>query len=248
LIKKLILISLIFNIYTNAKELQIVFSHTTPPFVFEDGKGIVVDIIKESLKHKQYAIKPVFVNIGRSFELFKNGHVDATSIIKKSSGLEAYYSEYFMQYHNAAIMLKSNNYNIKKIEDLQNYYFSSFQNASVYLGKKFGKTAKIAGERYSEIADQKLQVYKLLRGRTDIAIMDKYIFKYYKNQLIHEKKVPASIETKVIELFKPTKYRTAFKDKKIRDYFNSGLKKIKASGKYNEIYKHYSEKFFEVKQ
>ena len=182
---KIFLSTLVLLVVTlNAKEIQVVFSYSTPPYVFKDGTGIVVDIVKKSLQYKSYTIKPVFVNIGRSFEIFKNGYVDATSLITKSSGLKAYYSDFFMQYHNDAIALKSSKFHIQKLADLQRYYFISFQHASVYLGKKFGKIAKKAGDKYSEIADQKLQVYKLLLGRTQVVVMDKYIFKYYKNELI----------------------------------------------------------------
>ena len=246
--KKIILTLMMLLTLVDAKEVQVVFSYTTPPYVFKDGNGIVIDIVKESLAYKSYTVKPVFVNIGRSFELFKNGYVDATSIIKKNSGLEAYYSEYFMQYHNAAFALSSSGVAIKELNDLKKYHFVAFQNATKYLGEKFGKVALEAKDRYSEVADQKQQVYKMLMGRTQVVIMDRHIFKYYKNKLIHEGKIPKNTKTTLFELFEPTKYRTAFRDKKIRDDFNEGLKLLKQSGRYDEIYENYSTKYFKVKK
>jgi len=236
------------NVYVEAKEIQMVFSYSTPPFVFKNKTGIIVDIIKESLRNRSHTVKPVFANMGRSFEMFKNGYVDATSLIKKNSGLKAYYSDYFMQYHNAAFALKGNNFIIKELSDLKKYNFAAFQNASLYLGKEFEKVSKEAKGKYSEIADQKLQVYKFLKGRIDVVVLDRFIFEYYKNELIFEKKVPKNIEVELFELFKPTKYRTAFKDKNIRDDFNIGLSELKKSGRYDEIYDFYSKKYFEVKQ
>lgn len=237
------------TIWVFAKDIQVSFATSTPPYVFKDGSGIVVSIVKESLAFKGHTIKPVFLEIGRGFEMFKNGYVDATSIIKRSSGLEAFYSDYFMQYHNAAFVLNSNkNVKIKSISDLKNYYISAFQNAHVYLGKEFGDTVKNMGEKYSEIADQKQQVYMFLKGRTEVAVMDRHIFKFYKNMLIHEKKIDKDIKTELIELFPPTKYRTAFKDQKLRDDFNAGLKHLKVTGRYNEIYESYGKKYFEVKK
>ena len=248
MIKTIILASLILSSTLYSKEVQTVFSYSTPPYVFKDGSGIVMTIVKEALANKSHTVKPVFVNIGRSFEMFKHGYVDATSIIKKNSGLKAYYSEYFMQYHNAAFTLKSKQYEIKKMSDLKNYYFIAFQGAKKYLSKKFAEVAVDSGSKYSEVADQRQQVYKLLHGRTDVVVMDRHIFRFYKNGLIAQGKTDKGIETKLFELFQPTKYRTAFKDKTIRDDFDEGIKALKNSGRYDEIYNDYSTKYFEVKK
>jgi len=248
MIKNILFTSLLLFSTLYSKEVQTVFSYSTPPYVFKDGSGIVQTIVKEALAYKSHTVKPVFVNIGRSFEMFKHGYVDATSIIKKNSGLQAHYSDYFMQYHNAAFALRSKLYDIKKIDDLKEYHFIAFQNANKYLGKEFGKVAKEAGQRYSEVADQKQQVNKLLHGRTDIVVMDRHIFRYYKQELISEGKADRGIQTELFELFEPTQYRMAFKDKKIRDDFNEGIEKLKKSGRYDEIYEQYSTKYFEVKK
>jgi len=244
MLKKIILIFLLFVSLLNAREIQTVFSYSTPPYVFKDGSGIVMTLVKEALAYKSHTVKPAFVNIGRGLELFKDGYVDATSIIKKSSGLKAYYSEPFMQYYNVAISLRRRHCEIQNISDLKHYDFSSFQNATLYLGKKFAKVAKEAGKKYSEIANQKQQVYKLLKGRTSVVVMDKFIFSYYKNELIHEGKISKKIEIQEFELFESTKYRTAFRDEKIRDDFNQGIQVLKKSGRYDEIYQFYAEKYF----
>ena len=248
MIKKIFFIVLLLNSVLPAKEVQTVFSYSTPPYVFEDGSGIVVSIVEEALAYKGHTVKQVFVNMGRGFEMFKYGYVDATSIIKKTSGLDAFYSDYFMQYHNAAFALKSKNYSIKKIAELKNYNFIGFQNAKKYLGEEFEQSANDAGERYSEVADQRQQVYKLLRGRTDVVVMDRHIFTYYKNQLLFEGAVDKDMEVELFELFEPTKYRTAFKDEKIRDDFNEGIQRVRDSGRYDTIYKQYSNKYFRVQK
>jgi polar amino acid transport system substrate-binding protein len=231
-----------------SKELRVVFSQSTPPYVFKDGSGIVMTIAKEALAYKGHTIKPVFVNISRSLELFKHGHVDATTIIQTSSGLEAFYSDYFMQYHNAAFSLKSKQYTLKKMEELKNYNFIAFQSANKYLGNKFGLIAKDAGKRYSEVADQKKQVYMLLQGHTDFVVMDRHIFAYYKNELISEGKVDKHIQIDLFEFFSPTKYQTAFNEKSLRDDFNEGIKHLKKTGRYDEIFYDYSEKYFHIKK
>jgi len=248
ILKFMIFIILISHVNLYAKELKVAFSPSTPPYVFKNGTGITMDIINESLAVKGHTLKPVFVSIGRGFELFKDGYIDATTIIKKSSGLKAFYSDYFMQYHNAVFALKSNHYTIHSLLELSDYYMIGFQNAHKYLGEKFGKVTQKAGNRYSEIADQRRQVLKLLKGHTDIVVMDRHIFKFYKQQLIAEGKVPKDIQTTLYELFSPTKYRVSFKDKALLNDFNTGLRKLKKSGRYDKIYHYYSNQYFKVKK
>lgn len=231
-----------------SKEVKVVFSYSTPPYVFKDGTGIVQTIVKEAMEYKGHKVEPIFVNIGRSFELFKDGYVDVTSIIQVTSGLEAFYSEDFMQYHNAVFVLKKRHIKIEKLEDLKDLYSIAFQNAHIYLGEEFEKITKLANKKYIEIADQKQQVYMLLNGRTDVVIMDRHIFTFYKNLLIQEKKVDENIEVNMIELFPPTAYKMAFKDENLRNDFNEGMKYLKDTKRYDEIYDEYSKKYFEVKK
>ncbi len=245
---RLFIIFVLLLNYSFAKDVKVVFSYSTPPFVFTDGSGIVITIVKEALAHKGHTVVPTFVNMGRSFEMFEHGYVDATSIIKTSSGLKAHYSDYFMQYHNAAFALKSKKNQITKFDDLQGLYVIGFQGSSKFLGEEYGKVVGSLNEKYSEMADQKQQVLMLLKGRTDLVVMDRHIFKFYKALLIDEGLVSPDIEVDMFELFPPTKYRTAFKDEKIRDDFNEGLKNLRNSGRYDEIYDYYEEKFFEIKR
>ena len=231
-----------------AKEYKLVFSESTPPYVFKDGSGIVQTIVKEALAYKGHTVSPVFVNIGRGFELFKHGYVDGSTIIQQSSGLKAFYSIDYMQYHNAVFALKKNHYGIKKLDDLKDYHLIGFQNAAKYLGERFGKTARAMGKRYTELADQKQQVHMLFKGRTDIVAMDRHIFTFYRNELIREGKIDPKEPFELFELFEPTRYQTAFKDRQSRDDFNTGIAHLKKTGRYDEIYREYSEKYFAVKK
>lgn len=246
--KKILIMIMVLAVMLFSKEVKVVFSYSTPPYVFKDGSGIVLTIVKEALAYKGHTIEPIFVNMGRASELFKDGYVDATSIIQTTSGLEAFYSVDFMQYHNAAFVLKKRDIKIEKLDDLKDFHIIAFQNAHLYLGKDFGKVAKLADKKYMEVADQKQQVLMFLNGRTEVAIMDRHIFTFYKNLLIQEKKADENIDIELIELFPATPYKTAFKDEKLRDDFNEGMKYLKQSGRYNEIYDEYSKKYFEVKK
>ena len=231
-----------------AKDIQVAFSPSTPPYVFKNETGITVDIVKESLAIKGHLLTPIFVSIGRGFKLFKDGYIDATTIIKKNSGLDAFYSDYFMQYHNAIFALRSNHYRINSLSQLSDYYLIGFQNAHKYLGKEFESVIQKSKNKYNEVPDQKMQVLKLLKGHTDIIVMDRHIFKFYKQELISEGKVPKNIQTTLYELFPPTKYRVSFKDERLLNDFNAGLHILKESGRYDEIYHYYSSQYFKVRK
>ncbi len=245
---RILLIALLLSSFVLAKEYKLVFSESTPPFVFKDGTGIVQTIVKEALAYKGHTVTPVFVNIGRGFELFKHGYVDGSTIIQRSSGLKAFYSVDYMQYHNAAFTLEKNHFTLSKMDDLRNYHSIGFQNANKYLGEKFGKVARGMGKNYTELADQKQQVYMLFKGRTDVVVMDRNIFKFYRSELIAQHKIDPKDQFELFELFEPTKYQTAFKDQKSRDDFNEGIAYLKKTGRYDEIYREYSEKYFAVKK
>jgi len=230
-----------------ARELKIIFSQYTPPYVFEKGDGIVVDIVRAALEPAGYKLMPVYVPIGRGFELFAEKRVDGTAIIRENSGLKANYSDDFMQYHNRAFALKSRQLKIRNLKDLGGKTIIGFQNAHKYLGEAFG-AAVANNPNYKEFANQETQTLMLLLGRIDLVVMDESIFRFYREKLVAEGKAPKSAEYEMFPLFPPTPYKTAFIDPKVRDDFNRGLAAMRRDGSYDAIFRRYIEEYFDVKQ
>ena len=230
-----------------ARDLKIIFSQYTPPYVFEKGDGIVVDIVREALKASGHTVAPVYVPIGRGFELFAEKRVDGTAIIRENSGLKANYSDDFMQYHNRAFTLKSRQLKLDKLADLKDKAVVAFQNANKYLGEDFGRVVA-ENPNYKEMANQEIQTLMLLLGRIDVAVMDESIFRFYREKLIAEGKAPRATEYDVFPLFPPTPYKTAFIDPRIRDVFNRELSAMRRDGRYEAIYRKYIDEYFALKQ
>lgn len=230
-----------------ARDLKIIFSQYTQPYVFEQGNGIVVDIVRSALEPAGYRVVPVYVPIGRGFQLFAEKRVDGTAIIRENSGLEANYSDDFMQYHNRAFALKSRQLRLRSFDDFRDMTVVGFQNAYKYLGDEFGR-AVAANPNYKEMANQETQTLMLLLGRIDVAVMDESIFRFYREKLIAEGKAPRSVVYEVFPLFPPTPYKTAFVDAKVRDDFNRGLAALRRDGRYEAIYRKYIEQYFAVSQ
>lgn len=243
----LICLALSWSSQAQTRELKIIFSQYTPPYVFEDGNGIVVDIVREALKASGYTVAPVYVPIGRGFEMFAEKRVDGTAIIRENSGLKANYSDDFMQYHNRAFTLKSRQFRLGKLTDLKGKAVVAFQNASKYLGEDFGRVMA-DNPNYKEMANQEIQTLMLLLGRIDVAVMDESIFRFYREKLIAEGKALRTVEYEAFPLFPPTPYKTAFIDARIRDEFDRALRAMRRDGRYEAIYRKYIDEYFVVKQ
>lgn len=245
--KTLLLLCCMVSGLASSAELRIVFSKYTPPYVFEDGTGIVVDIVRTALEASGHTVKPVYAPIDRSFKMFADRQVDGTTIIQESSGLKAEYSDDFMQYHNKAFVLKSRNLAIRGLADLGDKSVVAFQNADKYLGGDFARAVAM-NRRYKEMAQQEAQTQMLLLGRVDVAVMDESIFRYYRQKLIAARKAESAQEFVAYDIFPPTPYKAAFIDGKVRDDFNKAIAAMRKDGRYDAIYRKYTEQYFAIRK
>ncbi len=230
-----------------ARELKVVFSSYTPPYVFQGGNearpGILVDIVQQAFAGTDYTIKPVFLPLGRGFKLLEEKKIDVISISRRRLGVKAFYSDYSIAYHNFAIGLESRRMPIEQVSDLKGRSIIAFQKADVYLGDEF-KAAIAGNPDYIEMANQENQVHMLLKGRIDIAVMDRSIFEFYRNKLVNEGQVSPDVKAHFYNLFEPSRYRAAFADEQVRDQFNRGLKRLREAGGYEAIYDKYLRDYF----
>lgn len=231
----------------NAQDLKIIFAKYMPPYVFENDTGIVVDIVQTALSAKGYKIKPVYVPIGRGVKMFSEKQVDGTTIIQANSGLETFYSDDYMQYHNRAFALKSRNFDIHSIANLSGKSVIGFQGAGQSLGEEFRQMVT-RNSKYKEIAQQEAQAQVLFLGRTDIVIMDESIFNYYRQKLISKGKVDKNLEYVSFKIFPPTPFKAAFNDPQIRDAFNKEIAAMRKDGRYEAIYRKYNVQYFPIKK
>ncbi len=233
-----------------AREIKVVFSSYTPPYVFQnnsDGRpGILVEIVQQALSGTGHTVNPVFLPLGRGFKLLEEKKVDVISISKRKLNLKAHYSDFSIVYHNYAIGLADRQMAIERTADLKGKSIIAFQKADIYLGDAFNE-AVTGNPNYVEMANQENQVHMLLKGRTDIAVMDRSIFEFYRNKLVSEGLVSREIKPRFYDLFEPSRYRAAFADKALRDQFNRGLKRLHDSGEYQAIYDKYLHEYFVYK-
>ena len=217
------------------------FSQDIPPYIFQkDNKGIEIDIISAALAYKGHTLKPLYYPLGRVPIAFKNKLVNAAmgdmGVNLKSVG--GYYAQPAVIYDNVFITLKDKNITIKQPSDLNPLLIASFQGAE----KRYPLWLKkvVEEKRFFAVSDQLKQVKLLQLRRFDVVLSDRYIFRYFVNQykLIDHFTLMEFDEHSFVTI-NPDDYRPIFRDKRIRDDFNFGLKKLKDSGRYQKIYDDY---------
>lgn len=232
--KKIIIFLILLNCIF-AKDIKVAFGDKLAPYIIPPNSGMEFEIIRSAFEQKSYKINPVFVPFARLAKSAETGVYDVVATINEDSKIKnVYYSDSYITYENVVISLKD--YKIKDINDLKNKSIIAFQDASIYLGEKFAYTMK-NNPNYFELANQEGQVASLMKERVEVVVTDLNIFKYYynKSSLFKQKQYI------VYRIFKPTSYKLAFKDKKIRDDFNTGLKLLKSRGAYDKILRKYTE-------
>lgn len=222
-------------------EVRMAFGEKIPPFCFpETNSGIEVEVLGEALAYRGHVMKPVYYPFARIPVSFKAGVVDAamTDLGEDMEQGGAFYGEPAVFYDNVFVSLKERNLVIKSPQDLRGLSVISFAGAAKRYPHWLDEVKK-AGH-YFEQNDQALQVLTLDRGRYDVVLSDRNIFRYFTLQLklnknLHLKPV---VEQSFIK-FNPMDYRPVFHDSKIRDDFNAGLKHLKESGRFEAIYRKY---------
>jgi len=208
-----------------------------PPYIIQGSDtGVDADIVRQSLKAANFDLKLVYVPFARVAVSLANKSVDCAFPINEGSGVTGvFYSDSHINYQNVAVALKAKGFKIASPADLKGLRVVAFGDAPNYLGAEFAAMAK-GNKNYSEIADQESQVKLLFKERADVLIMDINIFKYFRQNI---KDMSVDADVVFFPIFPPTAYKVAFTSRDVCDKFNAGLKAIRASGKYDQIFKSY---------
>ena len=228
------------GVQAEGRELRMAFGEHIPPFCFpQTESGIEVDVFREALAYKGYRLKPLFFPFARVPRAFKTGEVDAamTDLGEDMSVHGGHYGDSAVLYDNVLISLQSRRLHIQKPEDLKGLSVISFQGALRRFPDWLGPVQK-AG-RLVEINDQALQVRTLMRGRYDLVLSDRSIFRYFTLQLRREGETIHPVTEHVFTVANPRDYRPVFRNARVRDDFNEGLRWLRSTGRHKAIYDHY---------
>ncbi len=240
--KSLLIISLCISLVLQSfgDTLKLAAGLTVEPYIIKDeNSGFELDIVREAFSSEGYKITLIYQPLRRTKISFKEGIVDGVMAIKEHYPeiKNGFISDFYITYHNYAVSLSSKKFQINSIQDLSDKNIIAFQQAKNALGKDFKAMAE-NNPNYVELSRQNAQIAMLFMERTDVIILDKHIFAYHRNRLnsVHsQNKVPAQKRVIFHNLFEPSSFKMAFREKRFRDAFDRGLKKLKESGRYQEI-------------
>lgn len=218
---------------TAAPELRIGIGLTKPPYIMEGGEtGLEYDIVDEALQAGGYKMVAISLPPARALALMQVGQLEGMTTITEGIGGKGYFSNDYIAYQNVAITLKQRNIKLSRIADLSRYSIAAFQNATLILSPEYA--AAVAGHTdYREYPQQLTQNKLLYAGRVDIVIGDRLVFHHLTQHI--SRGVDTSQPITIHPLFPPTPRKAVFRDEKVRNAFNAGLKKIHQNGTYSSI-------------
>ncbi|MCA9731571.1 transporter substrate-binding domain-containing protein [candidate division KSB1 bacterium] len=235
-----VLLFLTFFNYTTAfsKELVIAFPANLPPWTLEKkDAGIIIEIVRKSFEIQGYSVKTRFLSLKELNQAILSG-IDAHAQVE-SSNLKGYYSSEVSYFQTSLISLKPHRFKITTIDDLKDRKIIAFQNASLLFGEAFHNMAQ-HNPFYEELADQEEQVVRFYNGQTEFILIDKNIFLYFR-RITTRTNTSMSIQYHQISgLTEVSPAFVVFRDKKLRDDFNIGLKLLKENGDYYDIIYNYT--------
>lgn len=224
-----------------AVDVRMAFGDRIPPFCFpETNSGIELEVIGEALAYRGHVLKPSYFPLARVPIAFKTGLVDAamTDAGEDMHTAGAFYGDSAVVYDNVLITLAARNLKIRTPADLNGLTVIAFQGAAKRYPQWLGPVQ--ADGRLIEQNDQFIQVRTLDMGRYDVVLSDRTIFRYF--TLKHQQEtgqIPQPVEEHEFTALKPNDYRPLFRDAKVRDDFNAGLRHLKATGRFRQIYDKY---------
>lgn len=224
-----------------AETVSMAFGEKIPPFCFpETNSGIELEVIGEALAFRGHQLRPKYYPFARIPVAFRNRDVAAamTDLGEDMTAEGAFYGNPAVVYDNVFVTLKERRLQIRQPADLQGLTVLSFAGAAKRYPAWLERVRQ-AGNYYEQ-NDQALQVLTLDRGRYDVVLSDRSIFRYFSLRLAREQGVApkATVQHSFVKV-NPMDYRPVFRSSAIRDDFNAGLKQLKDSGRFDAIYRKY---------
>lgn len=208
-----------------------------PPYIMESGAaGMDYDIARQAMAASGIKLVAHMLPQTRALAMLRSGQLDGLLSITEGIGGQDYFTDNYVVYQNVATSLARRNLKLNQIEDLANYSVAAFQNASMVLGDRFSLVVSGHAD-YRELPTQITQNKLLYMGRVDVVVGDRLIFGYYIDKL--EAQIDTRQAVTYHRIFPESPRKAVFRDARMRDAFNAGLKAIRANGTYDAIVKQY---------
>ncbi|MFN3580379.1 MAG: substrate-binding periplasmic protein [Pseudomonas sp.] len=222
-----------------AQMLVVGFGTHKPPYVFEgEDRGLEFEIVAQAFAQAGMQMQPYYAPLERMHRMLERKELEAMTATNTNSGVKAFHSDVYIEYHNVAVSLERKGIQLERIADLSGHSVSAFQRARMILGDEFRSMA-LNNPQYREEARQVTRNLLLYADRVDVMIGDRRIIRAFNDVVADRVDVTQPITFHA--LFSPTAYRVGFSDAGARDRFNEGLRAIRENGQYEAIEARYAE-------
>jgi len=226
------------------KSIKLALGLGREPFTLNKShlKGIEFDLIKRIFDEKSIDIATVtklpLPMLARALQ--NDQQVDAVVTVKElNDGF--FYSDDFIQFNNVVVSLASSDFTFNTLGDLSDKRVLAFTGAFKYSGDHFQHVFSSSKQLglYQEIDNQVQQVNALTSGRVDAIVIDKTILHWLTYQLGYTTLDAFKLDDLLI--YNTNEFQVAFRDRELRNTFNSGLAQLKKSGEFQHIIDDYSQ-------
>ena len=237
-IKIIILFVTIFSSASFASRFDVVVGLAKPPYVIQDtNSGFEIELVSAVLKRMNKSPNFVFVPFGRTVRMLHSDRVDSimtvnTNLINDLSVL----SDTYIVYQNVVVTRKSDNFQLKNLNELSNLSIAAFQNANKILGVDYGEQVK-RSPSYVEIANQKNQTKLLFEKKVQALVMDINIFRALSPTVGGTSDFS---DVDIHYIFPKSPYKMAFKNKENIPEFNHALSEFKSTDQYQQLIEKYN--------
>lgn len=164
-----------------------------------------------------YQVQFVIAPYAKLTQLLQQQQIDVATRQAGPSVATLFYSPVYLEVHNLVFARKDLAADIHQLTDLRHYQLIAFQNASHVLGNDFATVASQAPS-YQEIFDHLQAVQLLIKGRTELLVLNKLTFYRRLAQL----NVPED-SIKSFDLLPKVNYRLAFSDQQLQQQVEQRL-------------------------
>jgi ABC-type amino acid transport substrate-binding protein len=197
-----------------------------PYFNAGDNPGREWNLIATALQSSGREAQSIFVSYEEALRYAKADLIAGVWVCGgmdiPDSGL--YPSEPLLERQFVVVTLESRELNIDGINSLKSLAVATHPNIFHVLRPQLGELIE-EGDGIQTIPNNLLLATLLTTGKVDALITEKAVFEHSLQQLAEEGQ-PAK-PTKFYELFEPVSPRILFKDRILRDQFNTALRKLK---------------------
>ena len=212
--------------FANAQTLTIVTDDGPPHMIKATDSGIDIDITRQVLMLADMSTLVSYAPLGRAAMMVRNQHADVVVPTFYEEDSELFVSDPIIQYRPTVFTLADSDIKLQSLSDLSGLRVVTFQGAKGYFGPEFSDS--VANADYTEMHDMSKLPSLLLMERTDVVVLDFYIFHYYARQNAVDYAPNQVVANNLIPVVNAY---AGFNNEALRDTFNRALANYKAEGK-----------------